>query len=354
MSADDVDYELYIDHSADDWRWQALFRNTKAEPLDDMQVIDLGDAVILDTETTGLGESDQVIEIGIIDAMTGETLFHSIVKPVACQVSEEAQAIHGITEAMLVGAPSWLEIHEQIMSILSGRKVIGYNVDFDLGMLGRSHAMAVHCGDGFKGNPFERCDAMHEALQAIRNASEDVMYWYAEFAGDWHEYFRSYTWQKLSNAYYQECGKALKDAHRALGDCAATREVVQAVNTKIPAYNLKQAQRREARRLRNEKIREQWRVIKERQDVERAKMEARKQRAAERKAARLAALEANTLTRSDKYLMHSERPSGYMTASEILKKKLENECWHQVGICATPYGDRFKIYLPKFENDQRK
>ena len=347
--SDSADYELSIEYSRDDDGRLALFRDNKCEPLLDMQPLDLTDAVILDTETTGLDYDDQIIEIGIIDAMTGGVLFHSLVKPFNCAISPEAQAIHGISEEMLAGAPGWLDIHDQVMSILTTRKVIGYNVDFDLDKMRSSWAAPTW------ENPIDRkatmaeADAFSAAMNDISKHALDVMYWYAQFAGHWHHYFKNYTWVRLAGAYSSECGKDPKDLHGALADCAATLEVIQAVNEKIPAYNVKQAQRREARRQWNAEVREKWQAIKIKQDAEQAKLEARRKRNAERKAARMATLEANTVSHSEEYLMLSQRPAGYMTATDILKARRENQNWRQVGICATPYGDRYKIYLPASE-----
>jgi DNA polymerase-3 subunit epsilon len=348
--ADDAAYELYIDQSPEEGgRWQNLYRDRKVEPLLDMLPVDLADAVILDTETTGLDEDDQIIEIGIIDAITGGVLFHSLVKPFDCAIHPEAEAIHGINEEMLAGAPGWLDIHDQVMSILTTRRVIGYNVHFDLNKIRASWAIPTWENPADRNATMAQADAFRETMNTVSRSAIDVMYWYAPYAGYWHNYFRNYTWVRLASAYAQECGKDLKDSHRALGDCAATLAVIKAVNAKLPAYNVKQAERREARRQFNAKVRDEWRIIKERQDVERARLETRRKRTAERKAARLATLEANTISRSDEYLILSQRPAGYMTATDILKAKREDQIWRQVGICATAYGDRFKIYLPASE-----
>lgn len=355
--SDDAEYELYIDQSPEDGgRWEQLYRNANVEPLLDMQPLDLANAVILDTETTGLDDTDQIIEIGIIDAMTGSVLFHSLVKPFNCAINPEAQAVHGISEEMLAGAPPWLDIHDKVMSILTTHRVIGYNIDFDLDKIRTSWAMPTWENPADREETMAHAAAFRETMNNISKNALDVMYWYAQYTGYWHDYFRSYTWIQLSSAYAAECGKDLKDSHRALGDCTATFEVIRAVNTKIPAYNVKQAERREARRQFNERVREKWRIIKAQQDVdkeryyaEQVKIAARRKRAAERKAVRLVTLETNTVSRSNTYLMKSERPAGYMTATDILKAKREGEMWHQVGICATAYGDRFNIYLPASE-----
>jgi DNA polymerase III epsilon subunit-like protein len=51
-------------------------------------------AVILDTETTGLDNQAQVIEIAVID-LVGITLFDTLIRP-TIPVSSEATAVHGL------------------------------------------------------------------------------------------------------------------------------------------------------------------------------------------------------------------------------------------------------------------
>ncbi|CAH0535465.1 hypothetical protein VST7929_03039 [Vibrio stylophorae] len=64
--------------------------------------------IYLDTETTGLDDNAEIIEISIISE-SGHVLLDTLVKP-SQTVSAEATAIHGITDADLVGAPTWPEI----------------------------------------------------------------------------------------------------------------------------------------------------------------------------------------------------------------------------------------------------
>ena len=72
------------------------------------------DYVVLDTETTGLDEDAEIVEIAIVDS-TGKVLLDTLVKPskplpVYCEASE----IHGITNEMLVNAPNWQDIYEKV------------------------------------------------------------------------------------------------------------------------------------------------------------------------------------------------------------------------------------------------
>ena len=79
-------------------------------------------ALILDTETTGLGDDAEVVELAVIDC-AGAVLLDTLVRP-SGPVPAEAAAIHGITDAMLAGAPTWSEIHARFCDLVEGRQVL--------------------------------------------------------------------------------------------------------------------------------------------------------------------------------------------------------------------------------------
>jgi DNA polymerase-3 subunit epsilon len=93
--------------------------------------------VFLDTETTGLGDTAEIIEVCVID-WDGLELFNSLVRP-RRSIPLDAYRLHGISDSMVQDAPSWLQVWPKLESILKGRHVGIYNVDFDLRMLQRSH-----------------------------------------------------------------------------------------------------------------------------------------------------------------------------------------------------------------------
>src|SRR5271170_566692 len=71
-----------------------------------IQKLNEGDFVILDTETTGTGESDQVVQIGILSS-TGEIIYSGLAKPIGTRsFDKEVVAIHGITYEMVKNAPT--------------------------------------------------------------------------------------------------------------------------------------------------------------------------------------------------------------------------------------------------------
>lgn len=152
-------------------------------------------AVILDTETTGL--EGRIVDIAIIK-MDGIALLDTLINP-ECPIPPGATAIHGITDEMVQGAPSFADIHQWIKRYTQmASRVIIYNASFDTGIL------AWDCN---------RCD-----LTRLEFKSECAMEWYAAFYGEWSDYWKSFKWQPLYGG-----------GHRALGDCLACLERIKAM-----------------------------------------------------------------------------------------------------------------------------
>jgi len=160
----------------------------------------------LDTETTGLEYGDEIVEIAIIDD-AGEPLLNSLVKPVDAIISAGAFRVHGISRPMLETAPTLADLWPKICQVASGRLVLIYNEGFDRQMLHNSL----------------RANGMNPDL--IPFSTDCAMMAYAEFYGDWNDYYHSYRWQKL-DAACRQCGIKQPQDHRALGDTQLTRLVV--------------------------------------------------------------------------------------------------------------------------------
>lgn len=90
-------------------------------------------AVIIDTETTGLDATAQIIQIAIID-MQGNALFNSLLKP-SCQIHATATATHNMTMRHLVGAPTITGVIDRIKDAMMGKTVLIYNAAFDTRVL---------------------------------------------------------------------------------------------------------------------------------------------------------------------------------------------------------------------------
>ncbi len=171
-------------------------------------------ALILDTETTGLGDDAEVVELAVIDC-AGAVLLDTLVRP-SGPVPAEAAAIHGITDAMLAEAPTWSELHARFCDLVEGRQVVIYNHEFDVRVINQTaRRYGLQAPQGFD-QVLDR-GPIHCAMQA-----------YARFRGEWSEEKGRYRWQKLSTAAQQQ-GVTVTNAHRALGDCLMTLGVVRAM-----------------------------------------------------------------------------------------------------------------------------
>jgi len=86
--------------------------------------------IYLDTETTGLDEDAEIIQIGVIDE-DGNVLLDTLVQ-CESEIPKEATAVHGITKEALKDTPSWPEIHELLCQVLSDVGIVYiYNADFN-------------------------------------------------------------------------------------------------------------------------------------------------------------------------------------------------------------------------------
>jgi DNA polymerase III subunit epsilon len=163
--------------------------------------------IYLDTETTGLKDRDQIVEICLLDH-DGSIAFESLVRP-TMRIPLEATRVHGITDALVSNAPTWPEIWPQVEILLTERRVAIYNAAYDLRLLQQSHRT-------------------HGLTGPISISHFCVMKLYAQFRGDWNARAGNYRWHSLDDARWQ-CGLALPNAHRARADTLLTRAVLHFV-----------------------------------------------------------------------------------------------------------------------------
>lgn len=165
--------------------------------------------LILDTETTGLGDDAEIIEISIIDC-AGKVLLNTLVKPHNF-IPAEATAIHGITNEMVATAPTWRDIHWQFMALTHTKTLVIYNIDFDVRLILQT-ATINKCG-----------------FSSFELNAECAMHNYAEYYGQWDEKRNKFKWQSLSNAAKQQGVVIDGTPHRALSDCKTTLGVIRAM-----------------------------------------------------------------------------------------------------------------------------
>ncbi|MCK9490886.1 MAG: 3'-5' exonuclease [Sulfurimonas sp.] len=94
--------------------------------------------VILDTETTGVGENDRVIQLGYMVLGAKEIEVHNEFYSSDVPIGFGAMEIHGITPDMLEKKPSCVdsEAYKRLCELnIAENYLIIHNADFDIGML---------------------------------------------------------------------------------------------------------------------------------------------------------------------------------------------------------------------------
>lgn len=165
--------------------------------------------VYLDSETLGIRPDAGLCDLAIV-AGDGTVLVNSLIHP-GKPIPAEATAVHGIGDADVIGAPSFLDIYPDVRAVLTGRRVVVYNAPFDA-------AVMDACCDRSE-LPALGCDGWQCAMRA-----------YSDFDGTRSTNWRrpGLKWWKLPEAC-DRMGVRLEGAHRALADALATRELVLAI-----------------------------------------------------------------------------------------------------------------------------
>jgi DNA polymerase III subunit epsilon len=162
---------------------------------------------VLDTETTGLANDDQICQIAIV-SNDGQPLLNELVRPTIA-ISDEASAIHGITNEQVATAPSFDQLLIPILQAVNNRDVVIYNEEFDLRMIRQSLRpygvqLAFPTSDRRGCRIFLNGGSIHCAMQQ-----------FSAWVGEWNAYHGGYRWQRLPGG-----------DHSAIGDCLATVLVV--------------------------------------------------------------------------------------------------------------------------------
>lgn len=156
------------------------------------------DWVVVDTETTGIGPTDQVVQIAVLDH-AGRVLVDTLVQP-TCEIHPKATGVHGFDREKLATAPTYEAVHDLVSTHLAGRLVIAYNAVFDERLLTQSAAVWN--------------------LPPAAGIWECAMLRYAQYVGAQRWPGADYTWQKLPR------GKAIDALHGARDDCLLTLKLI--------------------------------------------------------------------------------------------------------------------------------
>tara|TARA_R110000851_G_scaffold179753_1_gene326914 strand:+ start:888 stop:1835 length:948 start_codon:yes stop_codon:yes gene_type:complete len=93
--------------------------------------------MILDTETTGLSNSDRIVEISVLEMIDGIKTgrrFHKFLNP-EIRITKKAQEIHKITNEKLENCEKFPEIVKSLISFIGDATIIAHNSKFDMRML---------------------------------------------------------------------------------------------------------------------------------------------------------------------------------------------------------------------------
>lgn len=174
--------------------------------------LDLTKIICFDTETTGLGNEAEILQLSIMNA-ADEVLFDEYMKPKHHLCWPEAEAVHHISPQMVADKES-LDAHRgRITEILeAARYYVGYNILYDIRMLKQS---------GIPMAPFHR-----KHVQVI-----DVMKNFAPIYGEPDPRRGGFKWQNLVTcAKYYDYDWGKDKAHGALADTRATLHCFKKMN----------------------------------------------------------------------------------------------------------------------------
>ena len=95
--------------------------------------------IVLDTETTGISVKDghRIVEIGCIELenlIPTKNKFHCYLNPER-KVSEQAFKVHGYTDSFLLKHKKFVDISQEFLEFIEGKRIIIHNAEFDLSHL---------------------------------------------------------------------------------------------------------------------------------------------------------------------------------------------------------------------------
>lgn len=163
------------------------------------------DAVVLDTETTGLdARVARLVQIAALRLSGGNLLleepFESLVNP-GRPIPQSAIAVHGITDAMVAQAPPFTAIASTLEAFIGTMTIIGHTLQYDLAILEREYGLA--------GRPAPRFRAL-DVRTLAQLAAPTLADYGLDRLGDW-------------------LGVIIVGRHTAIGDARAAGEVFLAL-----------------------------------------------------------------------------------------------------------------------------
>ena len=92
--------------------------------------------VCVDTETTGLDDSAEIIEIGMVKVIDGIVAdrYSQLIRPYR-PIPEEITQLTGIDNDMVEHQPHWNDVEAAILDFIGDFTLVAHNVSFDRGMM---------------------------------------------------------------------------------------------------------------------------------------------------------------------------------------------------------------------------
>ncbi|WP_436642549.1 DUF294 nucleotidyltransferase-like domain-containing protein [Microbaculum sp. FT89] len=173
------------------------------------------DAVVLDTETTGLDPREaRIVQIGAVGLRAGlqdeADVYDALVNP-GMPIPPASSEIHGIADTDVAAAPAFAEVAAGLESYVGGRIVVGHNIGFDLAVLKREHDRA-----GLAWQPPRTLDTRLLAHLAAPQLPGHSL----EHLAEW-------------------LGVAVDGRHTALGDAKVTAAILIALVPKLRERNIR-------------------------------------------------------------------------------------------------------------------
>lgn len=188
--------------------------------------------VVIDTETTGMTYTDEIIEIAVLST-AGAVLLHSLVKP-SRPIPAAATEINHITDEMVANAPTWAEVYPRLMDVLGDKKWIGWKSEFDARLITQTCLINGLYDDLSAAQLLAEYERIHGSQF---DAKQIYSAWYCELDREHGGFVR----QHLAAAT-QQMGVEHDKAHRAVADCYAVIGVLRKASTWVDSEDLVLAQ----------------------------------------------------------------------------------------------------------------
>jgi DNA polymerase-3 subunit epsilon/CBS domain-containing protein len=187
--------------------------------------------VVVDTETTGLDVTTcRLLQIAAVRVADGQVVrsatFDRLVNP-GVSIPPQSTAIHGITEAMVVGAPSFAALKPELERFVDGAVIVGQSIGFDLAVLLRE---TERCGAQWRQPQFLDTKLLMAALDP-ESRELDL------------------------DAIAARLGVAIGGRHHALDDASATAEIFVRLLPRLEAAGIRTLGDAEAHALAQTRIR---------------------------------------------------------------------------------------------------